>query len=62
MSKRAVVVGINDYSQLDPSGNSNLSCCVADAGSMTDLLISAFGFDSSESVKLTDQSASSANI
>ena len=62
MSKRAVVVGINDYSQLDPSGNSNLSCCVADASSMMDLLISAFGFDSGESVKLTDKSATSANI
>ena len=62
MTKRAVVVGINDYSQLDASGNSNLSCCVADANSMMDLLVTSFGFDSSESTKLTNQSATSAGI
>lgn len=62
MVKRALVVGINDYSSLDPSGKSNLSSCVSDADSMMDLLVSAFGFDSGESVKLTDRSADSTSI
>ena len=62
MTKRTVVVGINDYSGIDPSGKSNLSSCVADADAMMDMLVSAFGFDSSESTKLTDKSAGSAAI
>jgi Caspase domain. len=62
MIKRAVAVGINDYSALDPTGSSNLTSCGADADSMMDLLISAFGFDPSESVKLTDGSADSETI
>ena len=48
MTKRAVVVGINDYTGIDPTGNNNLSCCVADASSSTDLLQQAFGFDASD--------------
>jgi hypothetical protein len=62
MTKRAVVVGINDYSGLDPSGKSNLSSCVDDANSIYDLLVTAFGFDASESTKYTDQQASSGNL
>jgi hypothetical protein len=49
MSKRAVVVGVNDYSaqaSLPPGWSvGNLSCCVADVQSMQDLLKSAFLFD-----------------
>ncbi len=60
MSKRAVVVGVNDYSGQGslPSGWSvgNLSCCVADAQSMHDLLQSAFLFD--QVTILTDAAAS----
>ncbi len=44
MKKRAIVVGINNYSILDPSGNSNLSQCVSDARSMNHMLRSTLGF------------------
>jgi len=57
MTKRAVVVGINDYTGIDPTGNSNLGCCVSDAESMAGLLQSAFGFDPANITKLTDGSA-----
>jgi len=56
MTKRAVVVGINDYTGIDPSGNSNLGCCVADATSIADALQS-LEFDSSNIITLTDQAA-----
>ena len=46
MTKRGVVVGISDYSEIDSSGKSNLSSCVADADAMTEFLTSSFGFDS----------------
>lgn len=60
MANRAVIVGINDYSQQQslPPGWSvgNLSGCVADAQSMNDLLQSAeFGFQ--VSALLTDTAA-----
>ena len=49
MSKRAVVVGVNDYSaqaSLPPGWSvGNLGCCVADAQSMQTLLQSAFLFN-----------------
>lgn len=49
MSKRAVVVGVNDYSgqtSLPPGWSvGNLSCCLADVQSMQPLLQSAFLFD-----------------
>jgi hypothetical protein len=49
MVKRAVLAGINDYSQQNslPPGWSvgNLQCCIADIKSMQDLLTGAFGFD-----------------
>jgi uncharacterized caspase-like protein len=57
MTKRAVVVGINDYTGVDPSGQSNLHCCVADANSMAALLPQAFAFDNSEVVLITDHAA-----
>lgn len=59
MAKRAVVVGINDYSQQQslPPGWSvgNLSGCVADAESIRDLLTNSFGFQVTSS--FTDQAA-----
>jgi len=61
MTKRAVVVGINDYTGIDPTGGSNLSCCVADATSVADMLLS-FDFDSSNVVTLTDGAATYAAI
>ena len=61
MTKRAVVVGINDYTGIDPSGNSNLGCCVADATSIADALQS-LGFDSSDIITLTDQAATRTNV
>lgn len=62
MAKRAVVVGINDYSVVDPTGNSNLNSCVNDANEMANLLIDAFGFDPSQVYRYTDRAASSATI
>lgn len=44
MTKRAVVVGVNDYSILDPTGKSNLSQCVSDAASVYHMLKNAFDF------------------
>jgi len=62
MTKRAVVVGINDYTGIDSSGSSNLGCCVADATSVVDLLQTAFGFDSSDMVVLKDRAATRAAV
>lgn len=62
MKKRYLVVGINDYTGIDSSGTSNLYGCVADARSMSDLLLTSFGFDADESVMLLDQQASSGAI
>jgi hypothetical protein len=62
MSKRVVAVGINDYTGFDPTGKSNLGSCVADAESMFDLFVSAFGFDGSESVIIKDGNATSGRI
>jgi hypothetical protein len=61
MTKRAVVVGINDYSGIDPSGQSNLGCCVADATGVAELLPS-FGFDRANVATLTDGSATRAAV
>jgi hypothetical protein len=61
MTQRAIVIGIDDYSQQKslPSGWTlgNLNSCTADATSMADLLTTAFGFGSVNS-SLTDQNAS----
>lgn len=62
MVKRAVVVGINDYSVLFPSGNKNLRWCVRDANAVYHLLVDAFGFDPTQIWLYTDQQASSERI
>src|SRR5438132_13974455 len=56
MTKRAVVVGINDYTGIDPTGASNLGGCVADATSVAELLPSC-GVDAANIVTLTDGAA-----
>lgn len=56
MTKRAVVVGINDYTGIDPTGKSNLNCCVPDANSIASLLPSQ-GFDTANITTLTDGAA-----
>ena len=62
MAKRAVVVGVNDYSVWDPTGGSDLSYCVSDAQSMYHLLIDAFGFDAKQVFYYTDANATRSNI
>lgn len=59
MTKRAVVVGINDYSV---QGFGNLNGCVRDAGAMYHTLIDAFGFDASQVYCYLDRQASSTRI
>src|ERR1700712_863417 len=56
MTKRAVVMGIDDYTGIDASGNSNLNCCVADAASIASLL-GSFGFAAPDVTTLTDRAA-----
>src|SRR4051794_17537607 len=56
MTKRAVIVGIDDYTGMDASGNSNLSCCVSDAWAITEML-PTLGFDPSAILMLTDGGA-----
>jgi Caspase domain len=60
-TKRAVIVGIDDYTGMDPSGQNNLSCCVADATSVAALLPSQ-GFDASEVKAITNQAATRAAV
>ncbi len=43
-TKRALTIGINNYSILDPTGDSNLNACVNDARSIYHLLKNNFGF------------------
>jgi len=62
MTKRAVIVGINDYTARWPSGVNNLSWCVNDAQSVYHMMVDAFGFDPSEIYFYTDQQASRRNI
>jgi hypothetical protein len=59
MVKRAVVVGVNDYSV---QGFGNLNGCVRDAQSMYHLLIDAFLFDPNQVWLYTDKTATSENI
>ncbi|HSX68692.1 caspase family protein [Nocardioides sp.] len=59
MTKRAVVIGINDYSV---QGFSNLAGCVRDADAMYHLLIDAFLFDPAQVFIYKNQQASYANI
>ena len=44
MAKRALIVGIDNYSILDPTGKTNLSACVNDARSINQVLRDGFGF------------------
>lgn len=67
MTKRAVLIGINDYSQQlrQPDGSRiwpDLSFCLADADAMFHILLDAFGFDPAGITLLKDKDASSANI
>lgn len=59
MTKRAVVVGINDYSV---QGFTNLQGCVRDADAMYHLLVDAFLFDPSQVFLYKDARASSSTI
>jgi hypothetical protein len=59
MVKRAVVVGVNDYSV---QGFSSLQYCVRDAQAMYYLLVDAFIFDPSQVWIYTDRNATSSNI
>jgi hypothetical protein len=65
VTKRAVIIGINDYSQQAslPSGWTvgNLGSCVADAQSIRDLLQNAFAFDDVSNF-LTDGAATRDSI
>lgn len=45
MAKRALVIGVDNYSILDPSGDSNLSTCVRDARAISKILKEKFKFD-----------------
>ncbi len=62
MTKRAVVVGINDYTTQFPDGKSNLGGCVNDAASAYHLLVDAFGFDPSQTYYYEDAAASRSTI
>jgi hypothetical protein len=62
MTKRAVVVGINDYTTQFPDGSSNLAGCVNDAQSAYHLLVDAFGFDPSQTYYYEDAAASRTTI
>lgn len=59
MTKRAVVVGVNDYSV---QGANSLRYCVPDARAMYHMLIDAFGFEPSQVYCYTDATATSENI
>lgn len=59
MTKRAVVVGVNDYSV---QGFEKLGGCVRDARAMYHLLVDAFLFDPSQIWLYTDSNATSSNI
>jgi hypothetical protein len=59
MKKRAVIVGVNDYSV---QGYNSLNYCVADASSVYHLLRDAFLFDPADIYYLTDAKATSSSI
>jgi hypothetical protein len=59
MTKRAVVIGVNDYSV---QGFGNLGGCVRDAQAMYHLLVDAFTFDPSQVWLYTDANATSERI
>ncbi|GAA0905336.1 caspase family protein [Virgisporangium aurantiacum] len=57
MTKRAVVVGINDYSIQDPSGGLNLNCCVSDATMFYHTLVDSFDVKPADIYYYADRSA-----
>lgn len=59
MTKRAVVVGVNDYSV---QGYNNLRYCVADAAAVYHMLRDAFLFEPQDMFYLTDANATSSRI
>lgn len=59
MTKRAVIVGVNDYSV---QGYNNLRYCVADAATAYHLLRDAFLFEPQDMFYLTDANATSSRI
>jgi hypothetical protein len=59
MTKRAVIVGVNDYSV---QGYNNLRYCVADAAAAYHLLRDAFLFEPQDMYYLTDANATSSRI
>jgi|GEM_PF-812462 len=65
-TKRALVVGINDYATnwtyTTPHWFQPLNCCVADANAFCDTLINGFGFDGSNVTLLLDSDATHDNI
>lgn len=64
-TKRALVVGINDYSNwasTSPHQFASLNWCVADANEYSQLLVDAFGFDSGNVTVLLDSQATRDNI
>ena len=62
MAKRAVVVGVNDYTTQFPDGRSNLAGCVNDAASAYHLLVDSLGFDPSQTYYYVDAAASRTNV
>jgi hypothetical protein len=58
-TKRAVIVGVNDYSV---QGYNSLRFCVADAAAMYHMLVDAFGFAPQDIFYLTDGAATSTRI
>lgn len=58
-TKRAVIVGVNDYSV---QGYNSLRFCVADAAAMYHMLVDAFGFAPQDIFYLTDSAATSTRI
>lgn len=59
MTKRAVIVGVNDYSV---QGYNNLRYCVADAAAVYHMLRDAFGFNPQDMFYLVDAQATSSRI
>ena len=59
MTKRAVIVGVNDYSV---QGYNSLRFCVPDAASIYHMLRDAFGFDPHDMFYLADSAATSSRI
>lgn len=59
--RKAFIVGINDYTLMDPSGQSSLNGCVNDAQDMANTLVIA-GFEPDNISIVTDRRATTENI